>query len=279
MSDRPPLSGTVLITGASAGIGRALARRICVEARRIILVARRTERLEALSEELRRVRIGLEVDVMPCDLADPDAVEALCVRVIEEGGVDVLINNAGFGDRAPLEDAQWDKLERMVAVNVTAVVHLTHRLVVGMVARGHGGVLNVGSVLGHLCQPGVATYAGTKHFVTGFTSALRAEVASAGVIVTEVAPGPVATEFREIAGARGGVKASPGMLRIDADTCADEALRGFRRGRAVVFPGRLNRWLMRVVVWVPPALLRWIMARAGARARARGLEEPGEGER
>lgn len=273
MSERPPLSGTVLITGASAGIGRALARRICVEARRIILVARRTERLEALADELRRVRIGVLVDVVTCDLADPDAVAALCDRIIEEGGVDVLVNNAGFGDRARLEDAQWNKLERMIAVNVTAVVHLTRRLVEGMVARGHGGVLNVGSVLGHLYQPGVATYAGTKHFIAGFTDALRSEVASAGITVTEVAPGPVATEFREVAGARGGVKASPGILRIDADTCADEALRGFRRGRAVVYPGRLNRWLMRVVAWVPPFILRWVMARSGATARARALDE------
>lgn len=273
MSLRPPLSGTVLITGASAGIGRALARRICVEARRIVLVARRTDRLEALADELLRVRIGLEVDVVTCDLSDEDAVDALCDRLIEEGGVDVLVNNAGFGDRARLEDADLSKLRRMVAVNVTAVVQLTQRLVQGMVERGHGGVLNVGSVLGHLYQPGVATYAGTKHFIAGFTDALRSEVGSAGVTVTEVCPGPVATEFREIAGAAGGVKPSPGILRIDADTCADEALRAFRRGRAVVFPGRLNRILMRITSIVPRFVLRWFMARSGAKARARALEE------
>lgn len=238
-----------------------------------MLVARRTDRLEALADELLRVRIGLEVDVVTCDLSDEDAVDALCDRLIEEGGVDVLVNNAGFGDRARLEDADLSKLRRMVAVNVTAVVQLTQRLVQGMVERGHGGVLNVGSVLGHLYQPGVATYAGTKHFIAGFTDALRSEVGSAGVTVTEVCPGPVATEFREIAGAAGGVKPSPGILRIDADTCADEALRAFRRGRAVVFPGRLNRILMRITSIVPRFVLRWFMARSGAKARARALEE------
>ncbi len=273
MTERPPLSGTVLITGASSGIGRALARRICVEARRIILVARRTDRLEALAAELLRVRIGLEVDVVTCDLADSQAVDALCDRLVEEGGVDVLVNNAGFGDRARLEDAELSKLTQMVAVNVTAVVQLTGRLVLGMVERGHGGVLNIGSVLGHLYQPGVATYAGTKHFIAGFTDALRSEVASAGVTVTEVCPGPVATEFREIAGAKGGVKPSPGLLRIDADTCADEALRAFRRGHAVVFPGRLNRILMRITSVLPRFVLRWFMARSGAQARARALEQ------
>lgn len=262
MSDRPPLSGTVLITGASAGIGRALARRVCAEARRVILVARRTDRLESLADELRTTRVGVEVDVAPCDLADPEAVEALCARLIDEGGVDVLVNNAGFGDRARLEDADLAKLQRMVAVNVSAVVHLTRRLVVGMVERGHGGVLNVGSVLGHIYQPGVATYAGTKHFIAGFSDALRAEVASAGVTVTEVCPGPVDTEFRAIAGGRG----SSDTLRIDAGTCADDALRGFRRGQALVFPGRRNRWLMRIASLLPKALIRWVMARSGARA-------------
>jgi short-subunit dehydrogenase len=257
-----------MITGASAGIGRALARRICVEARRIILVARRTERLEALADELRTVRIGIDVEVVTCDLSDPAAIDAMCDRVIEDGGVDVLINNAGFGDRARLEDAQWPKLQRMIAVNVAAVVHLSHRLVSGMVERGHGGVLNVGSVLGHLYQPGVATYAGSKHFIAGFTDALRAEVASAGVVVTELAPGPVATEFREIAGKTGAVTQSPGFLRIDADTCADDALRGFRRGHAVVYPGRLNRWLMRIVGILPAFVMRWIMGRAGAKTRS-----------
>ncbi len=273
MSDRPPLSGTVLITGASSGIGRALARRICVEARRVILVARRTDRLESLAQELLQVRIGLEVDVVTCDLADAAAVDLLCDRLVEEGGVDVLVNNAGFGDRARLEDAQLPKLQQMIAVNVTAVVQLTHRLVLGMVQRGHGGVLNVGSVLGHLYQPGVATYAGTKHFIAGFSDALRSEVASAGVTVTQVCPGPVATEFREIAGGKGGLNPSPDALRIDADTCADEALRAFRRGRAVVFPGRLNRLLMRIASVLPRFVLRWIMARSGSKIRAGMLEE------
>ncbi len=267
MSDRPPLSGTVLITGASSGIGRELARRVCGEARRVVLVARREERLQALAEELQQARIGLDVAVEVCDLSDLEAVAALCDRLDEEGGVDVLINNAGFGDRSFLEDADWAKLQRMVAVNVTAVLYLTHRLVAGMVARGHGGVMNVGSVLGRIVQPGVATYAGSKHFIGGFSAALRSEVESAGVTVTEVCPGPVATEFREIASNRTAVS-SPGFLRIEPGPCADDALRAFRRGQAMVFPGRLNRVLMHVVRWVPVFVLRWVMARSGAKARA-----------
>ncbi len=267
MSDRPPLSGTVLITGASAGIGRAIARRVCAEARHVILVARRTERLETLADELRQVRAGVEVDVITCDLAAPTDVEALCDRLIEQGGVDVLVNNAGFGDRASLEEADVTKLQRMIAVNVSAVVVLTRRLVAGMVERGHGGVLNIGSVLGHITQPGVATYAGTKHFIAGFSDALRAEVASAGVTVTEVCPGPVATEFRAVAGGGG----SPDALRIDAGQCAEEALRGFRRGRAVVYPGRAVRWMMRLVRLLPQCVLRWLMARSGERSRVRSI--------
>lgn len=272
MSERPPLSGTVLITGASAGIGRALARRMVAEARRVVLVARRTDRLEALAAELRDVRLGIEVDVVSCDLADAQAVDRLCDQLVEEGGVDVLVNNAGFGDRARLEESDPAKLQRMVAVNVAAVVLLTRRLVVGMVARGHGGVLNIGSVLGVLYQPGVATYAGTKHFIAGFSNALRAEVKSVGITVTEVRPGPVATEFVEIAAARGGIRESPDLFRIDAETCADQALRAFRRGHAVVYPGRLNRWLVRVAKLLPGFVVRWLMARSGEKARARALE-------
>ncbi len=268
MSDRPPLSGTVLITGASAGIGRAIAHRVCAEARHVILVARRVDRLEHLAGELRRMRAGVEVDVIGCDLAVPSEVESLCNLLVGQGGVDVLINNAGFGDRSALEDADVAKLQRMIAVNVSAVVVLTRRLVEGMVQRGHGGVLNIGSVLGHVTQPGVATYAGTKHFIAGFTEALRAEVASAGVTVTEVCPGPVDTEFRSIAGGRG----SPDALRIDAGACAEEALRAFRRGQAVVVPGRAARWMMRIVRMLPRVVLRWLMARAGERSRLQSAD-------
>lgn len=267
MTNRPPLAGTVLITGASSGIGRALALRVCPEAREVILVARRTDRLEALAQELVAARVGLQVHIETCDLADLGQVEAMCDRVLARGDVDVLINNAGFGDRAFLEESDWTKLHRMVAVNVTALAYLTRRFVEGMVQRGDGGIMNVGSVLGRTTQPSAAMYAGTKHFVWGFCEALRAEVASAGVTVTEVCPGPVSTEFRMVAGTRAGVS-SPSFMQIDAGRCADEALLAFRRGHAVVFPGRKSRWLMRVLRWVPRPLLRWFMARSGARARA-----------
>ncbi len=258
----------MLITGASSGIGRELARRICVEARRVILVARRKDRLDALADELRKTRAGVEVEVVACDLAVFEDLRAMCDRVLEQGPVDVLINNAGFGDRAYVEQSDWEKMHRMIAVNVTAVAYLCRRMIEGMIERGHGGVMNVGSVLGRMYQPSVAQYAGSKHFVWGFTEALRSEVAGAGVTVTQVCPGPVATEFRLVAMNRTAVKQAPGFWRIEADDCAEEALRAFRRGRAVVYPGRVNKLIVALYGLVPRFVMRWLMARSGAKARA-----------
>lgn len=266
-STHPPLHGTVLITGASSGIGRELARRIAPEARQLILVARRTQRLEELAQELTRAT-GVEVMVMPCDLADANAVERLLTDLeTRDVVVDVLVNNAGFGDRAFVEQADHDKLRRMVEVNVLALGRLCHALVPPMVERGSGGVLNISSVLGLIYQPGVATYAGTKHFVTGYTRALRAELDGTGVVVTQVCPGPVATEFSEVAANRTLVR-SPDFMRIDASECARAALRGFRRGRAAVHPGRANQALIVLLACMPQVVVRWIMARSARRARA-----------
>lgn len=191
--------GCVLITGASSGIGEALARQLAGRARRLVLVARREERLRALAEELRRERSGLEVEVRRCDLSDRGARERLLDALEGGPGIDVLINNAGFGDQSLFERARWDKLERMVALNVTALTHLCHRLVPPMVAQGRGGVLNLSSGFGLSWLPGLAVYIGTKHYVTGFTESLRAELATTGVVVTQVCPGPVITEFHDAA--------------------------------------------------------------------------------
>lgn len=214
------------------------------------------------------------MEVHACDLADPAALQALGDSLERRSTpVDVLVNNAGFGHRAWLEEASWPTLEEMIAVNVTAPVHLTQRLVPGMVQRGQGGVLNVSSVLALMWRPGSATYVGTKHFLTGFTESLRAELAGTRVVVTQVCPGPVATEFSAVAGGRSGL-GSPDFLRIDASTCAAEALVGFRRGRAVVYPGLLNRvvaWLLQIC---PRPLLRQVVQAHGLKLR-QGLRGPG----
>lgn len=262
-----PTDGTVVVTGASSGIGLELARRLSTEAGRLVLVARRRERLEALAAELVEFRPRLQVDIEAVDLSDLAATEALADRLANgPDPADVIVNNAGFGDRAFVEQADWSKLSRMIAVNVSALTLLTRRLVPGMVERGRGGVLNVSSALGVTWLPGVATYSGTKHYVGAFTRALRAELHGTGVVVTEVCPGPVRTEFEVVAENRTPIRV-PRFMLIDAPQCAAEALHGFRRGRAIVYPGFANRWLMRLHAIVPETIYRFVAERFGARMR------------
>ncbi len=253
---RPPLDGSVMVTGASAGIGEVLARRLARKARRLVLVARREDRLEALATELRATRVDLVVDVYACDLSDADARERMIAAVEAGGPLDVLVNNAGFGDQSLFERGSWDKLERMLSLNVVALTQLCHRVIPGMVERGRGGVLNISSGFGLSWMPGLAVYVGTKHYVTGFSEALRAEVRGQGVVVTQVCPGPVITEFHEMAENTTG-QVPPRFVMISAEQCADEALRGFARGRAIVVPGFYIRNLLRLYAVVP----RWLWRR------------------
>jgi uncharacterized protein len=272
----PPIDGgTVLITGASAGIGEAFARELAPRAGSLVLVARRVARLEALRDELTGRHPNLTVHALGCDLADLAAVERLIAELAgRELEIDVLVNDAGLGYDALLDRADWPKVEQVLRVNVLAVVKLTAALVRPMVERGHGGILNVGSSAGFTVYPGAAAYIGSKHFVYGFTHALRLDLDGTGVTVCQVCPGPVATEFGVIAA--GGVASSgeagpdgPGpSLRISAAQCAREALAGFERGRAVIIPGAGFRALMAVARTVAPhRVQRRLMAPSARRMR------------
>lgn len=261
MASIPPTDGTVVITGASSGIGRELARRLASQARALVVVARREERLENLAAELAQAHPGLQVRVRPCDLADPDALALLAEELGRRSEpVDVLINNAGFGHRALLHESDEATLREMIGANVTAPTVLTRRVLPGMLERNRGGILNIGSILALMHRRGSVAYVGTKHYLAGFSDSLRAEVAGTGVVVTEVRPGPVATEFGEVAGGPRSL-GSPDFLRIDPVQCATEALRGFQHGKPIVYPGRLNHLLALLLRAAPNPLLRWAMSR------------------
>jgi short-subunit dehydrogenase len=270
----PPIDGgVILITGASAGIGRELARQLASRARVLVLVARRSERLQSLRSELLAAHPGLTVRVTPCDLSDPVAVDAMLAEVAREvGPIDVLINNAGVGDQALYDQADWSRIHRLIQVNVVAVALLTQRLVGPMVARGRGGVLNLNSGAGVAFVPGAAAYVGSKHFITGFTETLRTELADTGVVVTQVLPGPVATEFHEAAGMTGLAGGPSQPLRISAEQCAREAIAGFERGQAMVFPGSAYRAAMLLQGLVPRAVQRFLARKLARRLR----QAPGE---
>jgi hypothetical protein len=266
--------GVVLITGASSGIGRALALQVAHRARAIALVARRKDRLEELKSELLTLNPSLRVVVSAADITKPEARDAMLAAVeAEVGPVDVLVNNAGFGDLGVFDRADWEKNERMIALNVTALTHLTHRVVRGMVARGRGGILNVSSGWGLTFGPGLSVYIGTKHFVTGFTEGLRLDLAGTGVRVTQVCPGPVATEFNDTVGNFTGMS-PPGLVEISAERCARAAIRGLDRGRALVVPGLLIRFILFLGTKTPRFILRLFYAPVARLLRKKQLSLP-----
>jgi len=187
---------TVLITGASAGIGAACARAFAREGARLVLAARRTERLVALAEELRAAH-GTECHLIALDVRDGDAVgSALGGLPAEWAEVDVLVNNAGLGrGMEKLQEgtpADWDE---MIDTNVKGLLYTTRALIPGMVERGRGHVVNLGSVAGHEVYPGGVVYCATKHAVDAITRGLRMDLLGTGVRVSTVDPGMVETEF------------------------------------------------------------------------------------
>jgi short-subunit dehydrogenase len=268
---RPPVEACVMITGASSGIGEAFARLAAQSAQRVVLVARRADRLHQLAATLRAARPGLDVHVLPCDLGDRAQVAAL-IEASAPLEVDVLVNNAGLGDLRLFEDATPGKLEQMIDVNVTALTLLTHGLLPGMLRKGRGGILNVSSGYGLTWTPGAAAYSGTKHYVNALTESLRCELRPRGIVVTQVCPGPVHTEFSDVAGLAEGE--APRFLMQSAEACAEQAWRGFLADRALVVPGwaawavisagRLTpAWMFRLMGAVVTAWLRRIGPRPG----------------
>ncbi len=258
---------TALVTGASAGIGREIARVLARDVVAIVLVARRRDRLEELAAELVARRPELRVLVRAVDLLDRKATGEVLDELAQGGErIDVFVNNAGFGDYGLFEKRGWDKIERMLELNVVSATFLLHRLVPGMVERGAGAVLDVGSSAGMLPSPGMGAYASTKAYLNHLSEALRAELAGTGVTVTSLCPGPVETEFQEVAGT-GAREPMPRLLYVTAEQCAEEAVLAMRRGDARCIPGLPLRVAVVALEAVPKALVRPFLGRTGRRIR------------
>lgn len=255
----------VLLTGASSGIGEAMAKLLAgAGVKSLVLVARREERLEALKRELLQAYPQVAVYVYPCDLAERTAIDHLLHYITREvGAIDILINNAGMGDYALFENASWSKTEQMLKLNIQGLTYLTYKLAAPMIALGRGGILNVSSGFGVMFMPGMSVYAATKHYVTAFTEGLRLELKGTGVVVSQVCPGPVTTEFGDVAGLSKGEV--PGLIQISAQQCAEETLAGFAAGKAMIFPGQMVRVAMGFVRVMPRSLKR--LALSGMRKR------------
>jgi hypothetical protein len=242
-----------LITGASAGLGREFARQLAGRANSLILIARREQTLNDLRDELHQHYPNVAVSVRKSDLADLVQVNELLAWLDRERiDVDLLINNAGLGDLGPFATSEPTRNEQMTLVNVVALTALTRCLLPPMIARQRGGILNVSSSAGFLPIPKSAVYAATKAYVTSFSEALRAELRNCGVTVTALCPGPVRTEFQEVA-SRPGRKVEPGpgpeFIQVTVEQVVRDALAALEADRPIVIPGfpmKLGMFLVRI---------------------------------
>jgi len=245
-----------LVTGASAGIGRDIAR-ILAEDHDLILVARREGELHALAAEL----APAVCHVFPVDLADPTVPKTLFEAVSSLGlSVDVLVNNAGFGDLGAFADGDLAKFLRMIQVNVVALTELTGLFLPGMRTRGHGRILNVGSVAGFQPGPFMAVYYATKAYVNSFSEALSSELMGSGITVTCLAPGPTRTEFATAAGMTSS-EIFAGRSVPESRPVAEAGVRAMMRGKRLVITTWRNRLLIFAERFVPRSLVIWAVKR------------------
>jgi uncharacterized protein len=250
---------SALVTGASAGIGAEFARQLAGRPRSLVLVARREERLNELRDELTRRDPNLNAHVRKTDLADLGQVDELVAWLENEKiDVDLLINNAGLGDYGSFAASDPARNDEMLKVNVVALTSLTRRLLPPMIARKRGAILNVSSSAGFLPIPGMAVYAASKAYVNSFSEALRAELRGTGLSVIALCPGPVHTEFGEVAKRPGREpERGPEFVYVSVERVVRDALRAIEADRPLVIPGLFMKLGMFLVRITPMPILRW----------------------
>jgi short-subunit dehydrogenase len=248
-----------LITGASSGIGEAIALELARRGHQLVLVARRTDRLHLLAGNL-----STKAHVLPADLSSRTDRAALPDRVAALGlAPDILINNAGLSSRALVAKSVPEQQLNLVEVDVAAVVDLCSRFLPGMVERGRGAVLNVSSLAGFYPLPGQAAYGAAKAFVLSYTESLRSELRDTGVVASALCPGPVATGLDAVAGFSLGERAAvlPSFMWKSADEVARAGIDGLAANKARVVPGWGNRLVAAFCRVAPQERLLPLLAR------------------
>jgi uncharacterized protein len=244
-----------LITGASAGLGVDFARQLSAKGKRLVLVARRKDRLDALAKELGNAR------AVKMDLSQSGAVDRLMADLAthDEYG-DLLINNAGFGLTGRFAALDGKRQRQMIDLNCGVLVELAHAVLPGMIERKSGAILNLASTAAFQPGPGMAVYFATKAFVLSFSEALHEEVKKQGVIVSALCPGPTATEFGEVAGFKPAGPSARMLLNFTADSASvvRAGLDGIEKAKAVVIPGLSNKTTAQAHRFFPRSWVRRI---------------------
>ncbi len=238
-----------VVTGASAGLGVEFARQLSAKGHRLVLVARRRERLDELAAELGNAR------AVELNLSQPGAAGALMADVIRHGEtVGVLVNNAGFGLAGQFAELDGRRQREMIDLNCGALAELAHAFFPGMIDRKAGSILNVASTAAFQPGPGMAVYFATKAFVLSFSEALHDEVKRHNVKVSCLCPGPTRTEFRSVSGFD--PKGRLAKISADAPSVVRAGLKGLERNRAVVVPGLANKAISQAHRLFPRAFMR-----------------------
>jgi uncharacterized protein len=249
VTERRPVT---IITGASAGIGAALAHEFAAHGHELVLIARRKQALTAVADAI-SAKSGVRPTVLPLDMARLDATRAIGEALARHGlEPDNVVNNAGFGLLGAAEKIDRSQQLAMVDLNVRAITDLSLAFIESL-QRRRGGILNVASIAGFLPGPGMAVYYASKAYVLSFSEALHHELKPKGVRVSVLCPGPVPTEFQARAGIAG--NAFPPLLTRSAEQVARQGYRGLKENRRVVIPGLPNRMVTRITRFVPRAIL------------------------
>jgi short-subunit dehydrogenase len=246
---------TVLITGASSGIGLELARLFAADKSNLVLVARRADKLDELAQSLRRDH-GVIVRVLSKDLIQPESPQQLFDELNRDGTViDIVVNNAGFGQHGTIAAIGLQEQLDMIQVNITALTALTRLFLPGLIERNRGGILNVGSTAAFLAGPNLAVYYATKAYVLHFTEALAEEVAGTNLKISCLSPGATHTGFADAAHMQ---DARLFRLAMSAESVARIGFKSFRRGKIVAVTGWRNKLLIQTVRFSPRFIVRKI---------------------
>ena len=251
------MNGLAVVTGASGGIGREIAKILASEGYDLVIAARSADKLSALAEELISAN-GIDVIALPLDLSSEEGRLELFEKTPR--APEILVNNAGFGDYGPFAECDWEKQDEMLRLNVLALSHITHLFLPGMIIGGNGRILNVASVAAFEPGPLMSVYYASKSYVLSFSEALAVELKKTGIRVTALCPGPVNTGFAKAANADD-VSLFKKSSGADAAKVAKFAVRKMHKGKTVAVYGTLFKVSLFFVKILPRAAVRRLVYR------------------